>query len=306
MLEKTTKLFWHFRRIEPKRIHFAISYFAKTSSFEPEAPEALVRFREFCQHSGWEFCAEAAQMQIFYNEADDPIPIETDALLEIESIHKGMKKQQLPAYILILVAALLNGFPRVFDLIKNPITFLKTNLSLFVIFSVIIVLIMAAAELGGYFIWRARALKAARRDGSFIPTQGNRPLIFILLYLFIAAFLFLILVERNSFFSAAILISMGYYLAILILVHGISFLMKRKKVDAGTNVIVTIIMCVVLSFAMIGTLTWTVSRLSKTDFFKATKESFVLAPEEEYMHDGIRYTLYHHSLFMPRICTTRI
>ncbi len=296
MLDKITKFFWHFRPVEPRRIHFAVSYFSKTSSFEPQAPESLLHFREFCEHSGWKFCAEAAQMQIFYNEAENPIPIETDALLEIESIHKGMKKQQLPCYILFLVAALLNGLPRIYDLIKNPLAFYKTNLSLFAIFGAVIVFIIGAAELGSYFIWRSRALKAARRDGSFIPTRGNRVLMFILLYLLIAAFLLFILAERNSFISAALLICMGYYFAIVILVHGISALMKRKKVDAGTNVTVTIIFCVILSFAMIGILTWTVSKLHEADFFEAKAENFVLAPEEEYEYENFNYTFYHHAL----------
>ena len=51
MLDKITKWSWHFRRIEPRRVHFAVSYFAKTSSFEPEPPEELLRFRDFCDLS---------------------------------------------------------------------------------------------------------------------------------------------------------------------------------------------------------------------------------------------------------------
>ncbi len=297
MLEKCTKWSWHFRRIEPKKIHFAVSYFAKTSSFQPSPPEELLRFREFCEHTGWHFCAEAAQMQIFYNEAPDPVPIETDALLEIESIHKGVKKQVLPSFIALAAVAVLNGATQISDFLKFPIVFLRSNLNLFVMLSILCLFLTVAVEIFSYFIWRARALKAARCDGSFIPTRGNRTFIFILLYILLAAFALLIISEWNGFISKAFLIGMGYYLALLLLVHGISDIMKRKKVEAATNVTVTIILAFVLSFAMIGVLTWTLTKLEDISPVEETEEEYVLAPDEEYTSDtGRTYTAQHHSL----------
>ncbi len=297
MLDKITKWSWHFRRIEPRRIHFALSYFAKTSSFEPEPPEALLRLREFCEHSGWQFCAEAAQMQIFYNEAEDPLPIETDAMLEIESIHKSIKKQLLPSYLLIGAVAILNGGMRISEFIKYPIVFMRSNLNLFVMFTVLCLFLMAAVELGSYFLWRHRALKRAERDGSFLPTRGNRIFILALFIILHALYALLIVSEWNGFIGKTFLVCMGYYIALLLLVHGISDIMKRKKVGAGTNLTVTIILSFVLSFAMLGLMTWTVTRLQNTDLFDEKEEEYVLAPDEEYESDtGRIYTAQHHAL----------
>ena len=48
-----------------------------------------------------------AQMQVFYNEAEDPVPIETDSLIELENIHESAKKSFLPSYYLLLAVCIL-------------------------------------------------------------------------------------------------------------------------------------------------------------------------------------------------------
>lgn len=296
MLDKITKWSWRFRRIEPKRIHFAVSYFAKTSSFQPEPPEELLRFREFCKHSGWVYCAEAAQMQIFYNEAEEPLPIETDAMLEIESIHRSIKKQLLPSYFILLAVAVINGWMRISDFIKYPESFLRSNLNLFVVLSFVCLFLMISVELVSYYVWRARALKRAEQDGSFLPTRGNRGFIMALLYILIAAFALLIIGEWNGYIGKAFLVSLGYYFALQLLVNGVSDIMKRKKVGAGTNITVTVVLSFVLAFAMVGVMSWTVMRLNDSGFFEEQVEEYVLAPEETYSLNGLTCTFYHHEL----------
>lgn len=39
MFEKFGILGWKFRRIQPKKLHFAVTYFPKASQFDPEPPE---------------------------------------------------------------------------------------------------------------------------------------------------------------------------------------------------------------------------------------------------------------------------
>ena len=45
-------------------------------------------------------------MQIFYNMSENPVPIETDPVIELENIHLSAKKNYLPAYFLLLGLAL--------------------------------------------------------------------------------------------------------------------------------------------------------------------------------------------------------
>ena len=67
-LDKVSNFGWRFRRIEPRKIHFAVTYFPKASAYDPKPSEYQQDLIEFCNHSGWKLIATAAQMQIFCNE----------------------------------------------------------------------------------------------------------------------------------------------------------------------------------------------------------------------------------------------
>ena len=66
MLEKITNLGWVYHRIEPKQLHFTVSYYSKASEFDPEPTEDQKTFYDFCAHTGWQFACASAQLQIFY------------------------------------------------------------------------------------------------------------------------------------------------------------------------------------------------------------------------------------------------
>ena len=90
MLEKITSFYWQFKAIEPQPLHFSINYFPPASEFDAEPSEQLLTIRDYCAHAGWEFVTASAQMQIYCNAQEKPTPIETDALVEVETIHKAM------------------------------------------------------------------------------------------------------------------------------------------------------------------------------------------------------------------------
>ena len=96
LLEKCAASGWVYRRIEPAKIHFSVVYFPAASMFDPYPSEKQVRFQEFCEHTGWELIASNAQMQIFCNRRDNPIPIETEPEIEVRNIHWSVKKTLLP------------------------------------------------------------------------------------------------------------------------------------------------------------------------------------------------------------------
>ena len=75
LVEKIGHTGWVYRRIEPADLTFAVTYFPDASDFDPAPTEEQETFRDFCAHTGWEFAASSAQMQIFYNRRPDPVPI---------------------------------------------------------------------------------------------------------------------------------------------------------------------------------------------------------------------------------------
>ena len=107
MLEKIGSYAWKFRRIEPAKIHFAVTYFPNASQFDPHPSEEQQRLWDFCEHTGWHLAASNAQLQVFYNKAENPVPIETDPQIELENIHRTMNKSVIPSYILLIFIGFL-------------------------------------------------------------------------------------------------------------------------------------------------------------------------------------------------------
>ena len=103
LVEKIGQFFWYYRKIEPKTLTFSVTYFPKASQFDPRPSEEQETFYDFCAHTGWVLAAANAQLQVFYNERPDPVPIETDPVQEVETIHRAMKKSFLPAQLLLAV-----------------------------------------------------------------------------------------------------------------------------------------------------------------------------------------------------------
>lgn len=291
MLEKITNWYWQFGRIEPRNIHFAVSYFAKTSSFAPEPGEELLRFREFCDHSGWTFVAEAAQMQIFCNSSPDPVPIETDALLEIDSIHRGVKKQLLPAYITLMACALLEMALYYYQLFDSPSRLLRSNFALFSLLCWPIIFAMCALEVFTYFHWRKKALAAATLDGGFVPTRSNRNIVLTLSGLIYLILVYVVASCGWSLESTAMILGAGYMFFLMFAVQRISAFLKRRKASAGANFAVTLISAFVLAAALIGGVTWLVTGLSDSEIFKENNDS-----EYSYTIGNTTYNVYEHIL----------
>lgn len=251
MLEKLGGFSWKFRRMEPKQVHFAVTYFPKASAFDPSPSEQEEIFREFCAHSGWNLAASSAQLQIFCNENENPIPIETDPEIELENIHKTAKKIYLPAYYMLLPVGILPWLTISLAWRSDPVNFLSTNIYFFNILTSIIDLLLCGTELIGYYRWRAKAKRAAE-DGEFIPTRGRRHFQIVLVILMIACLAILAFNFADleiSLMMLAMLLLIGVTVAVSV---GATKLMKKKKVSARMNRIVTYVLIGVMSVLTLG------------------------------------------------------
>ena len=57
LLDRVSPWGWHYRRIQPKRLHFAVTYYPKNSQYAPTPSEEQLTFQDFCAHTGWELAA---------------------------------------------------------------------------------------------------------------------------------------------------------------------------------------------------------------------------------------------------------
>ncbi len=164
---------WVFKRIEPKKLHYAITYLPQFSNEDSFLlSENKKEYLEFCAEQGWQFACVYKNMVVFYNEEENPVPFETDPEVELAAIHKSMMKHSLIK--LTLVFAGLAGLIFYFFLKFNddPIKFFfsisgKVNT---VILFIMIFVCFNLSEFISYCRWRKKAVAAASL-GDFTKTE---------------------------------------------------------------------------------------------------------------------------------------
>ena len=157
LLEKFGSWSWVYRRIEPKKLTFCVTYYPGASVFDPEPSEGQSTFYDFCEHTGWEIAASSAQMQIFYNQRENPVPIETDPVVMVDTIHRS-KGNVLRSSIALLAVALLNGGVLWGDVKNHMAETLAKSTTLFSGFCWLCVIALCTADISGYYLWHRRAV----------------------------------------------------------------------------------------------------------------------------------------------------
>ena len=172
LLEKCAATGWLYRRIEPAKIHFSVVYFPAVDIFDPRPSDKQQRFQEFCEYTGWELIASNAQMLIFCNRREHPIPIETDPVIEVENIHKSVKKTMIPAYFSNLILAVMQIGLSAQRFSWDPLTELLSLPSMLATLFWCLDVFFWTILLGLYFSWHRKA-KAAAEDGHFLETKST-------------------------------------------------------------------------------------------------------------------------------------
>lgn len=250
MLEKIS-VNWVFRRIEPKRIHFSVTYFPKKSVFEAEGSEEQRIFWDFCGHAGWKLAATNEQMQIFYNEREDPVPIETDAVMEVEKVHQSAKKSYVFTYVLLLATWLLQMGMNLQRFRRDPLGTLADNAVLSLLLAETLLAVYVIREIVRYFLWYNKARRTAEEDGRFLPAKGVGRAWSVIPYFAIVC----ILLEM-FFLSSGRLARVFFYMllttgVLTTLTVGVSGWMKRRGVSAAVNRLTVIVIGVLFFIAMV-------------------------------------------------------
>lgn len=258
MIEKIVNTGWVYRRMEPKNIHFAVSYFPKASAFDPEPTEEQKMFYDFCAHTGWQLACSSAQLQIFYNERENPTPIETDPELELQAIHASAKKSFIPSYILLLVVAFMNGGLWISNLLSDPIDLLFSPTKLFTGFAFLILIVHCVVELVCYFRWHSKAAAAAEH-GEFrkVPDTSKFQKAMLFPVMGGAVFLAINYIICGNRLQRWVAILMCIYMpALFVIVNATKEFLKRKKASSGINCTVTMLTSFIAAFAMMGAITF--------------------------------------------------
>lgn len=202
MLDSIDYFGWRFKRIEPKKLHYAATYFAASNEYTPDTDESLAAFNELCAHSGWSFIDSASNLRIYCSEQESPVPIDTDPLVELDTIHRAAGKSFLRHHHIYIGFSAVMMALTLWLFISDPISSLSDNTHILSFFIFPAALIMSLVELIGYYRWRKKALTVAEETGEFLPGRSHpvfgRIMTGLLIVLFIAYFA-LDGLDRDSF-----------------------------------------------------------------------------------------------------------
>ena len=161
MLSWMSTYWWTYQRTQPRKLHFAISYLPNLSQFDPDNLEERQEFLDYCTHGGWHLACSTAQMHVFWNEEENPTPLETDPELELESIRASAWKGFLLGNGLLLGISLFQIFLFTMLYLGNPINVLSNSLLVFVLTLFLISAALAITDLVCYSQWSSKAEKMA-------------------------------------------------------------------------------------------------------------------------------------------------
>ncbi len=290
LIQSLSNYGYTYRRVEPQELHFSISYYPKASMFDPEPGENQQEFLDFCAHTGWKLACTWAQMQIFYNDRETPIPIETDPVLEVETIHEAMKKNFLWGQVAMLVLGLLQLYIQLLGLFGNIVAFLSSPLKVLTLGCWVLVILLTTADITVYFRWHKKAKEAAEQ-GEFLPsysTAGFQKLTLAMLGAGLLWAVWNVLGSSNSLVKFLMPVMLVYITVLVGLTEGVKGLGKRLKFSRKVNLTVTMVTLFLLSFAMTGTITYLTASLTEQGFFNRE--------EETYVHNGSTWVHYRDAL----------
>ncbi|MDO5401391.1 MAG: DUF2812 domain-containing protein [Eubacteriales bacterium] len=276
MLEKMGAFGWVYRKIQPRRVRFAVSYFPSASEYDPDMTEEQREFQDFCRHTGWELAACSGQLQIFSNVRENPVPIETDPELEVENLHKTAKKSFLTSYFVLLAVSAMNLALGVSSLFDKPLELLSSVTDMFPLFAWGLLLILCAGELGCYYHWLYRARREAR-EGIFLETRGTSRLqrwILWVLLVGMALWLGSFLRKAPSMALWVTAVIVGVHGLIFATVFGLKTYLKKRKVSANWNRALTLGLSFVIAFALVAGGIFTLIHASNAGLFEGERETY--------------------------------
>ena len=265
MLESVGTYALRYRRCEPKKLRFAVVYYPKTDSFCPDEPNhENLTFWDYCAGAGWQIVTQRGDTHIFYNEDLDAVPIETEAVVQVETMERAKKGYVLSNTITVACMLPTMLYLQVSQLRRDPVAFLADGYDLTMILMIFVMILLFGVELLGYRLWLRKAKRNARELGIFTPTHSSRWLSFLRsIWIFVFWALMVIPLLFRSAGLCIVLVSAGVVLvpvggAVLVgkQVRKRSVPPKKRRLILALTVLCSVLLSVML---MIGVMTYGIS-----------------------------------------------
>lgn len=191
MLEKISLLGWRYRRMEPKRLRFSVTYQNTFSVWDAKDDEEQQAYRDLCRQSGWTLAASQGPVQVFYTEDDDAPPLETDPQMVFRVMDR-LSRTSVINSIVLFFASMLNGSNLLWYVRRCPIDALASPIKLLVAVSWVLICLYCVLDVVTYSLWRHKA-KGAAAMGEFVYARSISTPVQIIWDVFVMGMLYVLL-----------------------------------------------------------------------------------------------------------------
>ena len=161
LLYEYTGEYWKFRKSEPQKLQYSVAFISDPSGDKVE------EFRQYCAKGGWQSVTGCGHTHIFCSELDNPVPIETDPVLALETIHKLVTKRRRKTWLIMDFLALLYFGIFALQLSNQFLNTLLNHRYVCVTIAICGFLLTQLIEFVLHELWYRKAHIAAERYGEF-------------------------------------------------------------------------------------------------------------------------------------------
>ena len=257
-IDKINTNLWKYRKAKPAKVKYAVTYAPDASVFDPHPTMNQQTLADFCAQAGWVKVGDWSQAQVFVNERENPVPIETDEEIRLEVIKKSMKKSWIPANVMLILLMVFNAWRTISRFVKDPVQDLSSYWGLLTLTFMIVATALVSANLIGYFIWFKKSEKSVAAGGTCTSPRIIRLINRWSLPAAVIYFVAIIMAAAGEGAPGAamymILYMAGFLLMVTILSKTKEYL-KSRGVSRGKNIAVFVVLDIIMAFAMVSALT---------------------------------------------------
>lgn len=165
LLEKVDNWIFTYRRAQPARVRYTVTFFPEASVFDPGLTRGQETYADYCQAAGWELAAAYGPIQYFRSVRPDPTPIETDEAVKLSAIRRTMRKTSVLSYTLLLLLPLVY-LPLLSIQLRRPMEFFSSSSQLAQLALMAGIAVFSAGMLLDYLAWVLLSRRAVARGGA--------------------------------------------------------------------------------------------------------------------------------------------
>lgn len=270
LLDRLTNWGFHYKRAEPGKVRYSITYFPKASVYDAGPTEEQETYADYCAAAGWEFVSSWGPLQIFRSIREDPVPIETDEEEKLQATHKSMLKTSVLCYGMLLAVWIFNLATRFSSIKRDPLSFFSSDRDMSFIFFLVFFVAYMVFFLVDYFIWYFRSKKAVERGEACLQPHTRIRYWLSMALLVVCGLMLLALFSDLSVPGSKWILaySFGGMILIMALSQGILNWMKRQGYSRSVTRGVHIGMAVVCGIAYAAGISSLVMWLNSTDMLR--------------------------------------